>query len=154
MPRINKVGHVVLAVSDVARSKLFYQDVLGMEIISDRPNQGPAAFMSFGSQHHDIALFQAPDGAERGELGLVHIAFQVEGDEDELRAMRQRVLDAGYEVENQAFHGITKSVYFRDPDGNRLEIYFDTLEPEEGKRYLSERGGYGNRITEEAPANN
>ncbi len=143
MPRINKVAHVVLAVADVARSKLFYRDVLGMEIISDRPNQGPAAFMSFGSQHHDIALFQAADGAERGELGLVHIAFQVEGDEGELRAMRQRVLDAGYEVESQAFHGITKSVYFRDPDGNLLEFFCETMTPNDGLAFMRAQRGYG-----------
>ena len=142
MPRINKVAHVVLAVADVARSKLFYRDVLGMEIISDRPNQGQA-FMSLGVQHHDIALFQAADGAERGELGLVHIAFQVEGDEGELRAMRQRVLDAGYEVESQVFHGITKSVYFRDPDGNLLEFFCETMTPNEGLAFMRAQEGSG-----------
>jgi catechol 2,3-dioxygenase len=85
MPRINKVAHVVLGVTDVARSKVFYRDVLGMEIISDRPNQGPSAFLSFGSQHHDIALFQAPLGSKRGELGLVHVALQLDGGVEELK---------------------------------------------------------------------
>ena len=92
MPRINKVAHVVLNVSDVARSKVFYRDVVGMEIVSDRPDQGPAAFLSFGTQHHDIALFQAPPGSKRGELGLVHVALQLEGGLAELKEKIRRKL--------------------------------------------------------------
>ncbi|MDA1036281.1 MAG: VOC family protein, partial [Chloroflexi bacterium] len=120
MAHINKVAHVVLAVSDVERSKAFYRDVLGMELISDRPNQGPSAFLSFGTQHHDIALFEAPAGAERGALGLVHIALQVDGGPEDLKEMMARVQAAGVELTSPVTHGITNSVYFPDPDGNTL----------------------------------
>jgi catechol 2,3-dioxygenase len=142
-PRVKKVAHVVLAVSDVARSKAFYRDALGMEIVSDRPNEGPSAFMSFGTQHHDIALFQAPPGAQRGELGLVHVACQIEGGPEQLKALRQRVIDMGAEVKAQQFHGITKSVYFSDPDGNTIEIFCETMGPEQGVEYMRAQQGYG-----------
>ncbi len=144
MPRINKVAHVVLAVADVARSKAFYRDVLGMEVTSDRPEHGPAAFLSFGTQHHDIALFQAPAGAQRGALGLVHVALQIDGGLDELRAMRQHVIDAGCTIETQVTHGITNSVYFRDPDGNLIETYSEAFATgEEGIAYMRAQKGRG-----------
>ena len=76
MPRINKVGHVVLNVKDVETSVKFYTEALGMEVM--RLRESSAAFLSFGTQHHDIALFKAPEGAEMGNLGLNHIAFQIE----------------------------------------------------------------------------
>src|ERR1043166_3323444 len=75
MARINKVGHVVLNVQDVETSVKFYTEALGMEVM--RLREGNAAFLSFGTQHHDIALFKATEGAEMGKLGLNHIAFQI-----------------------------------------------------------------------------
>ena len=144
MPHINKVAHVVLAVSDVERSKAFYRDVLGMELISDRPDQGPSAFLSFGSQHHDIALFEAPAGAQRGALGLVHIALEVDGGPEDLKEMMARVKAAGVELTSPVTHGITNSVYFPDPDGNTLEIYSEAFATgEEGMAYMRAQTGYG-----------
>jgi catechol 2,3-dioxygenase len=143
MPKINKLSHVVFFVSDVERSKVFYRDILGMELISDRPEDGPSAFLSFGTQHHDIALFQAPPGATRGELGLFHAAFQVDGGDEELRAIRQHVIDAGVEIERQQFHGITKSVYFRDPDGTLIEFYTEQMSSEDGLKYMRAQTGLG-----------
>ena len=145
MARINKVAHVVLSVSDVARSKVFYRDLLGMELVSDRPDQGPSAFLSFGTQHHDIALFQAPPGATRGELGLIHFALQVDGGLDELRAMRQRLVDGGAELANgPVTHGITNSLYFHDPDGHTFEIYSEVFATgQEGLAYMRAQAGYG-----------
>ena len=79
MAKINKVGHVVLNVKDVDASVQFYTKALGMEVM--RLREGNAAFLSFGTQHHDIALFKAPEGAEMGTLGLNHIALQIAGGE-------------------------------------------------------------------------
>ena len=145
MPRINKVAHVVLAVVDVERSKVFYRDVLGMEIISDRPDQGPSAFLSFGTQHHDIALFQAAPGAKRGELGLIHFALQVDGGMAELAEMRQQMLDGGATfADGPVTHGITNSLYFQDPDGHTFEIYSEVFATaQEGLDYMRAQQGYG-----------
>jgi len=144
MLKINKVAHVVLAVSDVARSKAFYRDVLGMEIVSDRPNQGPSAFLSFGTQHHDIALFQAPPGAEQGQLRLIHAALQLEGGREELGEMDQRLKDAGVTPTSPVTHGITNSIYFQDPDGHTFEIYIEAFATgAEGLAYMREQAGYG-----------
>jgi catechol 2,3-dioxygenase len=144
MLKINKVAHVVLAVSDVARSKVFYRDVLGMELISDRPDDGPSAFLSFGTQHHDIALFQAPPGAKQGELRLVHAALQLEGGREELKEMDQRLKDHGVTPSSPVTHGITNSIYFQDPDGHTFEIYIEAFPTgTEGMAFMREQSGYG-----------
>jgi catechol-2,3-dioxygenase len=135
MPKINKVGHVVLNVKDVAASAKFYSEALGMEVMLLREGN-TAAFLSFGAQHHDIALFKAPEGAEMGALGLNHIAFQIEGGETELRQLYGRLVQHGAKVDYTTDHGMTHSVYFFDPDGNRLEIFSEVMNPEDGRQYM------------------
>ncbi len=142
MAKINRVGHVVLSVRDFDASVKFYSDALGMEVMVLRPERRQA-FLSFGTQHHDIALFGAPEEAERGKLGMNHMALQIEGGLDELNVLYQRLLDCGAQVDHLTDHGITKSVYFLDPDGNKLEIYCDTMAPEDGKEYIRNNGGRG-----------
>ena len=142
MAKINKVGHVVLSVKDVEASVKFYTEALGMEVM--RLREGNAAFLSFGTQHHDIALFKAPEGAEMGKLGLNHIAFQIEGGETELRQLYGRILQHGAKVDYTTDHGMTHSVYFFDPDGNRLEIFAEVMDPEAGRQYMRE----GVRLTD------
>ena len=134
MPRINKVGHVVLNVKDVETSVKFYTEALGMEVMRLRENS--AAFLSFGTQHHDIALFKAPEGAEMGTLGLNHIAFQIEGGETELRQLYGRLIQHGAKVDYTTDHGMTHSVYFFDPDGNRLEIFSQVMPAADAKQFL------------------
>ena len=131
MARINKVGHVVLNVRDVAASVKFYSEGLGMEVMAHNQERH-IAFLSFGTQHHDIALFKAPEGAERSELGLNHIAMQIEGGEQELGELYGRLVKTGATIDRTTDHGLTRSVYFFDPDGNRLEIFCEMMEPEEG----------------------
>ena len=146
MVRVNKVGHVVLNTRDVEASVKFYTEALGMEVVSFR-SERPAAFLSFGTQHHDIALFQASEGAERGQLGVNHIALQIEGGVEELKALHQKLLDCGAQVDRTSDHGITQSVYFFDPDGNRLEIFCEMMEQAEARSYLRDRGGTARPVT-------
>ena len=122
MARVNKVAHVVLSVKDVMTSVDFYTKALGLEVV-DLKESHRAAFLSFGKQHHDIALFAAPEGAERGKVGLSHIAFQIEGGLPELAELKGRLEEMGASISRTTDHTITKSVYFLDPDGNELEIF-------------------------------
>ena len=127
MARVNKVAHVVLSVRDVAASADFYSRALGLEVV-DMKAGNRACFLSFGRQHHDIALFAAPEGAERGGVGLSHIAFQIEGGLAELRELKGRLEAMGATISRTTDHTITKSVYFLDPDGNELEIFAEGFE--------------------------
>jgi catechol-2,3-dioxygenase len=140
MAKINKVGHVVLNVRNVDASVAFYTQALGMELMVHNKERH-MAFLSFGTQHHDIALFQAPERAERGGLGINHIAMQIEGGQAELQQLYGRLLTAGARIDRTTEHSGTLSVYFFDPDGNRLEIFAEKFSPEEGMRVIREGGG-------------
>jgi catechol-2,3-dioxygenase len=143
MARIDRVGHTVLYVSDVAKAVEFYRDRLGMEVV--RWAERPGAFMSFGRQHHDIGLFDGNMKGElsRGTLGLSHIAFVIEGGTEELKEIYDDLLIRGVDVIEKIDYGYTRSMYMNDPDGNRIEIYCELLEPLAGKRFLAERDGTG-----------
>ena len=139
MAKISRVSHVVLNVGDPEASAKWYTEVLGMELMNYSPDL-QMAFLSFGTQDHDIALVKGPEGVELGSPGLSHTALMVEGDEEELRTMYRRVKDSGAHVEFLADHGLTKSFYFLDPDGNRLEIFYQALEPEKARKFMREVG--------------
>ncbi len=120
------IGHVHLKVSNLDRSEEFYRDTLGLEV-TERVG-GSFVFMSFGSLHHHLALQGHPDAppADPEALGLYHFAVEVD-DEEELGSAVDRLRAA--EIEFAAVdHGISKSVYFSDPDGNGVEVYCDTRE--------------------------
>ena len=137
MASINKVGHVVLGVRDPEVSIKFYSEVLGMEVVNYFDNM-KMAFFSFGTQHHDIAVVKVPDDEPVGSSGLSHTALQINGGAEELAELHQRLLDHDIKVEFTTDHNITKSVYFFDPDGNRLEIFSESMEMGDGKKFLNE----------------
>ena len=150
MTRVKRIGHVVLNVRDTEASTRFYTEALGMEVAAFN-DKIQMAFLTFGSQHHDIALLQAPDGVEPSVLGLNHIALEIEGGEEELRRLYGRLINMGTRIEDPIDHGISRSVYFFDPDGNRLEIYYDALEGQEARDYLRDAHGGPYRSMELEP---
>jgi catechol 2,3-dioxygenase-like lactoylglutathione lyase family enzyme len=120
--------HTALISSDVERTVRFYQDVLGFpltELIENRDYPGSSHFFFDIGNGNLIAFFDFPglDVGPYGEVlgGLHHMAISVEPQKwDELVA---RLTEAG--VEHEVHSGV--SVYFRDPDGARIELIADPL---------------------------
>src|SRR5262252_11130331 len=113
-----EIGHLVLNVSDVERSTKFYRDVVGFQLARYRPN-GTGAFLTCGVNHHNLALFKAPEGAQpaqKGQIGLNHFAFKVESYQA-LQEAHKRLVEAHATIDHIVDHGMTRSVYFLDPDG-------------------------------------
>jgi len=135
MAKIKRVGHVVLGVRDPERSIAFYTEALGMELVKFL-DEMQMAFFSFGERDHDIAVIKVPDDQPVGSAGLAHTALEIEGGFEELRSLHDRLRSHGVQVEFTADHVLTKSVYFFDPDGNRLEIFSQEMTPAVGKQYL------------------
>ena len=120
-----KIGHAHLKVRNLDRSIDFYTRYLGLH---ETERVGNAyAFLTTGPYHHEIALQQvgpnAPQPPARG-VGLYHVAFEVPD---------KRSFAEAYHVLTQAGisvvlvdHFISWAMYFNDPDGNGLEIYWDT----------------------------
>ncbi len=94
------------------------------------------AFLSFGERDHDIALIQVPDDEPVGSSGFSHTALEIEGGVDQLKELYQKLNDYGAKVEMTADHVLTKSFYFLDPDGNRLELFAQMLNSSEAKQVL------------------
>ena len=58
-------------------------------------------------------------------MGLYHVAFKVGDSLDELRAMRDDLLQHGVPVLGMSDHTVSQSLYIRDPDGIEIELYVD-----------------------------
>lgn len=117
------IGHVHLKVRDVERSIEFYTGVFDLAV---RERYDRFAFLSWGDQHHDVALQEvSADAAEPGPgVGLYHAAIEVESP-DALTTVYEQLRERGVPV-SPVDHGISKALYFDDPDGNGLETYIDT----------------------------
>jgi catechol 2,3-dioxygenase len=128
MIQARRLGHVVLKVRDAARSREFYVRTLGLKVAHEDLERG-TVFLSFGKEHHDLALFQLASGEapEATQPGLHHMAWQL-GSFDELRAAHAELKAIGVPIESTVEHNVTRSVYFPDPDGNRVELYCDMVE--------------------------
>ena len=73
-----------------------------------------------------------------GQLGLNHFAVQV-ADIDDLKEVYENLQDKGVAMDHNTDHGMTSSVYFMDPDGNRIEFFCNNQEnPAEGLALMSD----------------
>jgi metallothiol transferase len=105
------IDHAALRVSDVARSRDFYRDLLGMRVTRDGAQ---SAFLSMGEPF--LALFKAGTGhSKETDPGLDHLSFSVEGWDFEALVADLRA--RGLEPWTQE-----RRIYFRDPDGIILQL--------------------------------
>ena len=129
---VKELGHLVLYVRDVERSRRFYRDILGWKEVATGFD-GHAAVFSSGRTHHELLLIEVgPDAAPipaGRRVGLYHFGLKVGETDDELRHAIDEMRAAGVEVVGTADHTVTHSVYIVDPDGNEIEIYID-VQPE------------------------
>jgi len=128
MIQLKRLGHVLLKVADVERSKAFYRDLLGFEVVEQDPEHG-GVFMTLGEHGHTLDLSPVDDPATAQQLvanrlGVHHFAFQVDNYEA-LKDAYFTLKDHGIEEIRAVDHLSQKSIYFYDPDGNRLEIYYE-----------------------------
>lgn len=117
---IRRLNHAVLYVHDVARSVTFYTDLLGFRVVHRRPT---AAFLraAESDNDHDLGLFQVRGSATRSSgVGLYHLAWSV-STLPELAVFAERLATAGALV-GSSDHGVSKSLYGKDPDGLEFEI--------------------------------
>ncbi len=121
MPAL-RLNHAVLFVSDLARARHFYTEVLGFTVVSDEEGFN-ATFLRApeSTNHHDLGLFETPGPkSPRGSVGLYHLAWEV-GQIEDLVTVRSALSAAGA-LSGESHHGATVSLYGADPDGNEFEI--------------------------------
>jgi catechol 2,3-dioxygenase len=120
-----EIGHVVLRVRDLERSTAFYE-LLGFRKVGEIGGM-MSFFTTTGANHHDLALqavgLNAPSPPP-GSVGLYHVAIRLPSDEHVKRAYRI-LASAGAEISGSSDHGVSHSLYIKDPDGIELELYAD-----------------------------
>jgi catechol 2,3-dioxygenase len=140
MIKLKKLGHIQLRVADLEGSKAFYRDILGFRVSEQDPKHGDL-FMTLGEDFHtlDMAQHESPESAKSSgrPLGVAHIAFQVASYEALAEAYRT-LLEHGVRIQRAMDHVNQRSIYFLDPDGNRLEIYYEM--PDALARFPEGRG--------------
>ena len=153
---ISRVGHIGIQVTNVDRSITWYRDVLGLTLTGRWPmgENGEMAFMRFTDDHHNIVLFTHPtrvtdENRHAGYNALQHIALEVADRDEWLRALADLKRKGVEIVQGPLIHGPeggpgagrnmggsgSRSFYFLDPDGNRLEIYTDMMKVPEGEQF-------------------
>jgi catechol 2,3-dioxygenase len=124
---IKELGHVVLYVRDLERSRAFYRDVLGFKEVFVVPSA--VAGFSSGRTHHELMLIgvgpEAQPIPQGRRVGMYHFGLKVGDSDDELRAVRDSVIAAGATIVGATDHVVTHSLYLHDPDGNDIELYVD-----------------------------
>jgi catechol-2,3-dioxygenase len=121
---VARLNHAVLFVRDATVAAEFYGRLFGFEVVGTEMG-GQAVFMRspIGDNHHDLGLFSVGPAAPRparGATGLYHLAWEVPTIED-LRSAAE-VLEQAGALGGASDHGVSKSLYGHDPDGNEFEI--------------------------------
>jgi glyoxylase I family protein len=127
MLNLKHIHHIAIICSDYQKSKAFYTDVLGLEVVREIFREERNSYkldLKVGAQYQ-IELFSFPDPPARPSQpearGLRHLAFEV----DDLEAAIKTLNEKGVETEPVRTDEFTgkQFTFFSDPDGLPLELY-------------------------------
>lgn len=125
--KLNKIHHIALIVSDYEKSKHFYMEILGLQILNEtfRSERNSYKLDLALDGVYIIELFSFPDYAQRPSypeaLGLRHLAFEV----DDIEQASAELQAKNIPTDPIRIDEITgkKFFFFSDPDGLPLELY-------------------------------
>lgn len=131
-----KFAHVVLQTNRLEEMRDWYNNLLAARVVYENPGM---CFLTFDEEHHRIALFRPPGPplAERNvpTVGMQHTAYTF----PDLAALLEKfasLREAGIEPYLPVQHGVTTSLYYRDPDSNLVELQVDNFDPDESTAYM------------------
>ena len=127
MPQVEGLGHVGLYVHDVMKQRDFYTRVLGLKIADeDLARRGGMVFLSADPEreHHELLLMAGRD-VPPGTHMVQQISFRVSSI-GELRSFYRLFTKEGVVIERAVSHGNALGLYFQDPEGNTVEVYYKT----------------------------
>ena len=124
-----KFAHVVLRTPDLRRARDWYLEVLQARVGYENDM---VCFVTYDDEHHRVGLLSMPGlkAAPRDAYGLDHLAFTY-ASLGALLANYRRLKRTGIEPYWTINHGPTISMYYRDPDGNKVETQYDVFESAE-----------------------
>jgi catechol-2,3-dioxygenase len=124
-PKIAELGHVGVRCFDLERQLKFYTEVLGLAVTDHDEGLGVFFLSSRPDQeHHELLLAKGRDVPEEAAL-IQQVSFRCERFDDVLGFYR-RFKENEVRLDMVVSHGNAVGVYFFDPEGNRLEVYWQT----------------------------
>ncbi|HFU4464705.1 TPA: VOC family protein [Streptococcus suis] len=116
-----ELGHVALNVRDLELQSLFYQQVLGLQVLSQSPNQ-----IDLGvGKNTLVRLIQTEQKDEVSHsYGLYHLAIVLPSRED-LGTIFRHFIDNKIPLQGASDHGYSEAIYLADTEGNGIEVYRD-----------------------------
>lgn len=124
-----KLAHVVLRTGNLPEMRDWYVDVLEGHVVYAND---ALAFLTYDEEHHRVALLNA--GTTKSPTpehsGLEHVAFTYD-ELGDLLDTYQRLKASGTLPFWTINHGPTTSFYYRDPDGNQIELQIDNFDTDE-----------------------
>ncbi|MEQ2528678.1 VOC family protein [Bacillaceae bacterium CLA-AA-H227] len=117
------VNQVHLKVTDLVRSLTFYEEIIGLKVLSQ--TEKSAVLTADGK--NPLVTIEEPDGVTSKEprrTGLYHFALLLPSRED-LAACLKHLVESGYPLQGASDHLVSEAIYLGDPDGNGIEIYAD-----------------------------
>lgn len=132
-----KFAHVVFQTGQPEAMRDFYVALLDGHVVYE--DEG-LAFITFDEEHHRVALIKAPvplDKKTPTTAAMNHVAYTFESIDDLLdRYVMLR--DKGLRPAVCVAHGVTTSFYYRDPDGNMVEMQIDRFaDPGDATKYMN-----------------
>ena len=132
----SKLAHVVRRTAQFEKMVAWYETVLAAKVVH---SNGILAFLTYDDEHHRVAIAAFPGLAEAPKemcVGTDHVAFN-HADLGDLLQTWARLKQEGIEPYWCINHGLTTSMYYRDPDGNGIEFQVDNFPTlEEGTRWM------------------
>lgn len=124
-PKIAELGHVGIHCRDIGEQLDFYTRVLGLTVTDHSESLG-IWFLSArpNTEHHEVLLATGRDVPRDGRL-IQQLSFRCDSLQSVVGFLR-RFREDGVPVEMVVSHGNAVGVYFRDPEGNRCEVYWQT----------------------------
>lgn len=132
-----RLAHIVLNTNRLAQMRDWYCSVLGAHVVHENPG---LCFLTFDDEHHRLALLASPVApfTERTPttVGLQHTAYTFP-DLASLLEKFSELREVGITPLVPIQHGVTTSIYYRDPDGNAVELQIDNFaEPDHATAYM------------------
>jgi len=117
------LGHVGYFVKDLEVMKDFWGNFMGMTMT--KSSEGAAFYSAYPDQvDHEIAIMKGRAESNEPEV-IQQISLRVES-LDNIRDFKRRATEKGYQIDQLVTHASAIGLYFRDPEGNRVETFWLT----------------------------
>ncbi|OBR98433.1 MAG: biphenyl 2,3-dioxygenase [Mycobacterium sp.] len=130
-----KLAHIVLQTGQLPALRDWYVKVLDAHVVFEIAS---LCFLTFDEEHHRLAIVELPDPTPRTAttVGLAHSAYTFP-DLLSLLSKYEVLRENGIRPHVPVQHGVTTSIYYRDPDINMVELQIDNFAtPQESTAYM------------------